>query len=444
MSGPRPISILGSTGSIGRATLSLARALPEKVKVVGLAAHSSVDVLARQILQFGPELVSVADPKRRDELLALLSDLSAKDRRNLGQAGDAAPKGAGPNGQAFKMPEILWGQAGIETVAAEGGAETVVSAVSGAAGLRPTWAALRAGTKVALANKESLVLGGEVLMNAGRQLLSPVDSEHSAIFQALGGTLEHPHLNRLVLTASGGPFFGWSREELASVTPEMALNHPTWSMGPKITCDSATMMNKGLEVIEARHLFNLSYDQIEVVVHRASLVHSLAGFVDGSLLAQLGPTDMRLAIAYALSHPERWPLLALGEKDSAKGESLGGQSEKTRPNPGEVEDFARYRPSRLPETLTFAQPDRKVFKALALAEAAGRVGGTATAILNGANEAAVEAFLAKELSFVGIADVVEETLEKNSAGRLLSIEDALAADAEARVVARELIRSRRN
>jgi 1-deoxy-D-xylulose-5-phosphate reductoisomerase len=313
----------------------------------------------------------------------------------------------------------------------------------GAAGLRPTWAAIEKGLTVALANKESLVLGGELIMKKVSSKLIPVDSEHSAIFQALGGKLRDPNLRRIILTASGGPFRGWSKQELQKVSREMALKHPTWSMGPKITCDSATMMNKGLEVIEAHHLFGLDYDQIEVLVHSASLVHSLAEFHDGSILAQIGPQDMRLALAYALSHPERWALLDLGKKAQGqeKPGELGGNPSISATNSGsQIDGFQNYAKVEIPGNLTFAKPDREVFKALDLAVRAGKAGGTSCAILNGANEEAVAAFLDGKLSFLAIAEVVERCLEKLSPKPLTSVDGALEADNEARIAAGEIIR----
>jgi 1-deoxy-D-xylulose-5-phosphate reductoisomerase len=315
----------------------------------------------------------------------------------------------------------LIGEEGLSTVAADSGADAVVSAVVGAIGIIPAMAVLARGLKLCLANKESLVLGGEILMDLAGDHLAPVDSEHSAIFQVLGGKLSHPALDRLILTASGGPFRGQNLVDLKKVTRESALRHPTWSMGPKITCDSATMMNKGLEVIEAHHLFGLSYDQIDVLVHPGSHVHSLAGFKDGSILAQLGPADMRLAISYALSHPDRWPLLDQGETNN---------------------DFANFKAPAIPNNLTFEEPDRKVFKALALAEAAGRVGGTAPAILNAANEVAVEAFLSGRISFIGIVDLVENVLSVLPAPPLRSLHEALYADAQARKTAKRLMAKR--
>ncbi|MDR1296231.1 MAG: 1-deoxy-D-xylulose-5-phosphate reductoisomerase [Deltaproteobacteria bacterium] len=421
MPSPLTIAVLGSTGSVGRSTLSLAAAFPEKIKVVALAARGGDPALLEsQIRRFRPEAAALSDPGALDTL-----------RRNL--AGLKRP------------PEMLAGEEGVVRLASRADAEVVVSAVVGAAGLRPTWAALKAGRRVALANKESLVLAGEILMKLAAGRLAPVDSEHSAIFQALDGRLNHPDLCRIILTASGGPFLGRTRGELRHVTPAEALRHPVWSMGPKISIDSATMMNKGLEVIEARHLFGLGYDRIEVVVHPAGLVHSLAGFKDGSLLAQLGPADMRLAIAYALSHPRRWRLLAAGEGDrlaavaalGGPGDEGGGGGPGAPGPPGP--DFSNFLPTALPGSLTFRPPDEETFGCLRLAREAGRTGGTAPAILNGANETAVEAFLAGKLSFLGIAEVVEKTLDKMEVRELGSVDDALEADAEARRIALGLV-----
>ncbi|MDR2385954.1 MAG: 1-deoxy-D-xylulose-5-phosphate reductoisomerase [Deltaproteobacteria bacterium] len=393
MTQPIKISILGATGSIGKATLDLVRAFPDKLEALGLAAKSSLEVLAEQIREFKPKVVSVGDQAARKKLLDLLD---------------------WPQSLAIKRPEILVGAEGLDLVASQSGAQTVISAVVGAAGLRPTYAALVKGLKVCLANKESLVLAGEILTQVAGDRLAPVDSEHSAIFQALGGRLDCLDLDRLILTASGGPFRGRSFDDLKKVTREQALNHPTWSMGPKVTCDSATMMNKGLEVIEAHHLFNLDYDQIEVLVHPLSYVHSLAGFKDGSILAQMGPTDMKLAIAYALSHPARWPLAQAALKQPS---------------------FEKFLNQAVPSPLTFEQVDRKVFRPLALAEMAGRLGGTAPATLNAANEVAVEAFLAGRLAFIEIFEVLERTLEALPVQKITNLDEALAADQRARIKA---------
>jgi 1-deoxy-D-xylulose-5-phosphate reductoisomerase len=323
-------------------------------------------------------------------------------------------------------PQVEIGPRGLELAATTG--DVVLSAVVGAAGLAPTWAAAVKGLKVALANKESLVMAGQILRPVLGDRLAPVDSEHSAIFQALGGTLEARGVRRLIITASGGPFRGWGPERLAAATPAMALAHPTWSMGPKISCDSATLMNKGLEVIEARHLFGIPYDNIEVLVQPGSLVHSIVEFVDGAQLAHMGPADMRLSIAYALSHPDRWPLLEARDLPGGSSDAAG------------LAGFSRYLPSEPRGPIAFEPPDRRSFPCLALAEAAGRAGGTAPATLNAANEVAVEAFLTGRLSFTGIPEVVDHCLQRLGAKPLARVEDALAADAEARPLAEARIR----
>lgn len=403
------LSVLGSTGSIGRSALSLARYLPERLKISALAAKSNVELLAAQVRLFNPSLVSVHGEDDRQRLFELL------------RPGEA--------------PQVEIGAEGLDLVAAASGADTVLSAIVGAAGLAPTWAAAKAGLKVALANKESLVLAGELLMPVLKGKVAPVDSEHSAIFQALGGRLGPGSLRRVILTASGGPFRGWGIEKLEKATPEMALKHPTWAMGPKISVDSATLMNKGLEIIEAHHLFGLDYDDIEVVVQPGSVIHSLAEFEDGSQLAQLGPADMRLAIAYALSHPDRWPLLRIKDRPPKRD-----GSEMVREAAG-LADFSRFKPFELSGSIPFEKPDLRNFPCLSLAEAAGRTGGTAPAVLNGANEAAVEAFLAGRLPFMKIAEVVGWCLDHLAPTALRSIEDALAVDAEARSLAKARIRT---
>jgi 1-deoxy-D-xylulose-5-phosphate reductoisomerase len=403
--GPVRLSVLGSTGSIGRSALSLALFMPERIKVAALAARGGGPALAAQIRLFRPGLVSVADEWQRVRLLGLLGDLANK-------------------------PDMVVGPEGLRQAAAESGAAAVLSAIVGAAGLPPTWAAVKKGLKVALANKESLVLAGDLIMEAAADgALAPVDSEHGAVFQALGGRLRSDDLRRVILTASGGPFRGWKKEDLERVTPRMALRHPTWAMGPKISCDSATLMNKGLEVIEAHHLFGLPYDRIGVAVQPASLVHSLAEFADGSVLAHLGPADMRLPIAYALSHPERWPLLDLAGR--------------TPPGPAEllaaagIGDFGSFTSAPLPDRVEFEPPDTAGFPCLELAVAAGRAGGTAPAVLNGANEEAVGAFLDGDLSFTGIPAMVGWCLERLPARPLKSVGDALDADREARIMVAE-------
>jgi len=300
---------------------------------------------------------------------------------------------------------------GNQEVASYSGCDFTVSAIVGAAGLLPTLAAIRAGKPVGLANKETLVMAGNLVMAEARQrgvMLLPIDSEHSAIFQALAAG-HREDVAKIILTASGGPFRKKHKEELGAVTREQALNHPNWAMGPKITIDSATLMNKGLEVIEARWLFDMAVDDIEVVIHPQSVVHSLVEYQDGSVMAQLGIPDMRIPIAYALSYPKRLPL--------------------------------QLSPLRLSQcsNLEFHAPDYECFPALGLAFSAIRSGGVAPAVLNGANEVAVAAFLAGRISFLAIAETVAETLERVHEGRDDSLEDILAADARARYVAEERI-----
>jgi 1-deoxy-D-xylulose-5-phosphate reductoisomerase len=274
---------------------------------------------------------------------------------------------------------------------------------------------------VALANKESLVMAGDFIMPAMARLIVPVDSEHSAVFQALGGTLDASGARLIILTASGGPFLEKSKDDLAQVTPEEALAHPSWNMGPKITVDSATLLNKGLEVIEARHLFQVPWERIKVLVHPQSVIHSMVEYEDGQILAQLGPADMRAALAYALGFPARWPLLGGG----------GGE-----PLPG-------YSPLAFDRDLSFAEPDRRRFPCLRLAEEAGRSGGGAPAVLNAAGEMAVEAFLRCEIGFTAIPRIISDCLQTLGATKLYRIEDALEEDLKARALALKLLRGMR-
>jgi len=372
------IAVLGSTGSIGRQTLEVAASNPGRVEVVALAAHSNAELLAEQARAFGVSHVALADESAAARFAGLVA------------AGD-------PFSGADAGPDAIEAMAG-----GTGGADLVLNALVGAAGLRATVAALRAGLTLALANKESLVVGGELVMGmvAPGKLL-PVDSEHSAIFQCLAGE-DSRDVARIWLTASGGPFRGWSREDLATVTAKQALAHPTWNMGPKITIDSATLMNKGLEVIEAHHLFGVAYDDIRVVVHPQSCVHSMVEYSDGSVLAHLGATDMRIPIQYALSHPRRWsaPLAPV--------------------------DFTKL------GALDFSAPDPDTFGCLKLAFAAGQAGGSVPAVLNAANEIAVAAFLAGECRFLDIEGVVSTVLSTHDRVALESIEHIEEIDAWAR------------
>jgi 1-deoxy-D-xylulose-5-phosphate reductoisomerase len=381
------LALLGSTGSIGEQTLAVVADFPDRFRVEALAAGHRVEKLAAQVRRHRPALVAVAEPEGAARLRGLLG------------------------GEA---PEILVGEEGLRAVATAP-ADTVVAGLVGAVGLEPTLAAVRAGRRVALANKEVLVMAGALVRReaarAGAELL-PVDSEHSAIFQALAGQ-RREDVGRLVLTASGGPFRTWSAERIARARVEEALAHPNWDMGPKITVDSASLMNKGLEVIEARWLFDVPPERVDVVVHPQSIVHSLVEFVDGSVLAQLGLPDMRVPIALALSWPERLPL-ELPRLDLA---ALG--------------------------RLDFEAPDTKRFPCLALAFEALRGPESAPAVLNAANEEAVAAFLAGRIAFPDIGAtngaVLEAFLAEGSASRVGSLEEVREADAWARRRAREAL-----
>jgi 1-deoxy-D-xylulose-5-phosphate reductoisomerase len=382
------LALLGSTGSIGEQTLDVVRALPGRFRVTALAAGRSVDKLAAQVRELRPELVSVADP-----------EVAAALRERLGPA----------------PVEIAVGAEGLERVATHP-ADLVVAGLVGAVGLRPTLAALAAGRDVALANKEVLVMAGALVMREARRQevrLLPVDSEHSAIFQALAGQ-RREDVARLILTASGGPFRTWPAARIARATRDEALRHPNWDMGPKITVDSASLMNKGLEVIEARWLFDVPPERVDVLVHPQSIVHSLVEFVDGQVLAQLGLPDMRGPIALALSWPERLPL-ELPRLDLA---ALG--------------------------SLAFEAPDYKRFPCLELAYAALSGGEAAPAVLNAANEVAVQAFLDGRVAFAAIAEtnrtVLDAFLGRAASGAGLSdLDDALEADAWARDRARRTL-----
>jgi len=382
------ISILGCTGSIGRQTLAVVEALAGEFRVVGLAAGSNIDELVGQIERHRPEVVSVATASLASELATRLRE-----------------KGIAP------LPAIHHGREGMLAVGTHGAAEIVVSAAVGVVGLEATYEAIKLGKVIALSNKEVLVAAGELVMAAveksGKELL-PVDSEHNAVHQCMrGGT--HAEVLRIVLTASGGPFRKTPLKDLANVTTEQALAHPNWRMGNRITIDSATMMNKGFEVIEARWLFGVRPDQIEVVVHPQSTIHSMVEYVDGSVLAQLGPTDMRMPIQYALTYPARV---------------------KT----DEVQlDWSKLK------RLDFETASTRRFPCLRLAREAMKKGGAWPCALNAADEVAVAAFLEGRLAFLGIAEVIERVLERTSKTKFGSMEDVLAADAEARRVAGEQV-----
>ncbi len=386
---PRTLTILGATGSIGKSTLDLIERHGDAFEVVALTAQCNVAALA-------------AAARRTRASLAVIGDSSLYDELKDALAGTSTRVAAGP-------------EAVVEAAAEP--ADCVMAAIVGAAGLQPTFEAVRQGRRLALANKECLVSAGDVFMSAvaaaGAELL-PVDSEHSAAFQALIGALPES-IERIVLTASGGPFRTWSREEMKVARPEQALRHPNWSMGAKITIDSATLMNKGLELIEAYHLFPVDADQLGVVVHPQSIIHCLVSYTDGSVIAQMAAPDMRTPIALALS----WPRRMMAPTQRLDLASIGN--------------------------LSFEAPDEARFPALTIARGALALGGTAPAILNAANEVAVEAFLAGRIGFLDIADIVAKSLEQGEARGLVqqatTLGEVLAADAEARLLARDLLRS---
>ncbi len=372
------ITILGATGSIGLRTLDLVSSFPEEFSVAGLAARGTkLELLADLCRKYSPRAVALLDAGAVDRLARLLP----------------APR-----------PELLGGPAGLVALTRDVEADTVVSALVGAAGLLPTMAAIRARRAVALANKETLVMAGSLMTAAARDLgvpLLPVDSEHSAVFQCLVGH-QKSDVHRILLTASGGPFREWPAAKMADVTVEDALRHPTWKMGPKITIDSATLMNKGLEVIEARWLFDVAPDQVQVVVHPQSIVHSMVEYIDGSVLAQLGVADMGVPILYALTYPER------------------------RPTPAARLDLARV------GALTFFDPDPVRFPCLRLARQALEQGGTAPVVLNAANEVAVAAFLDRRIRFMDIPRLIERALATVGGGPLDSIDQCVDVDSETR------------
>jgi 1-deoxy-D-xylulose-5-phosphate reductoisomerase len=376
------VSILGSTGSVGRSTLAVVDAFPEQLRVVGLAAGGNIDLLVEQVERYRPELVSVRSESDVARLRARVS----------------------------YPVEIVCGDEGASAVASMPSANAVIAAIVGAAGIPPVYAALRAGKRVGIANKEVLVAAGDVMMRTAREHggeILPVDSEHNAVHQAIRcGT--HAELERIILTASGGPFLHRDLATFDDISIEAALAHPTWKMGNKISIDSATMMNKGLEVIEAHHLFAMPADRIDILIHPQSIVHSMVEYVDGSIVAQLSTTDMKFPVQYALLYPERVPA-----------------------------PFARLDLARI-RTLDFFPVDPRRYPAVELAYEACRTGGSMPAVLNAANEIAVERFLAGELPFMAIVDMVQRVLEKH-AGQVRpigSVEDALAWDQWARNEAR--------
>ncbi len=380
----RKLAILGSTGSVGTQTLEVVELYPDHFSITVLTAGKNADLLIQQALKFKPSAIVVSDKSAFEKVKDALEG---------------------------KGIEVNFGEEALIDVVQRDDIDIVLTAVVGAVGLKPTVAAIEAGKDIALANKETLVVAGELITNLiekNNVKLLPVDSEHSAIFQCLAGEEENP-IEKIILTASGGPFRGMSRNDLISVTKVEALKHPNWSMGAKITIDSASLMNKGLEVIEAKWLFGLEADQVDVIIHRQSIVHSLVQFEDGSLKAQMGLPDMKLPIQYALTYPKRFK-----------------------------NDFPRFNFLDYP-TLTFEQPDMEVFKNLKLAYQALEAGGNAPCILNGANEVVVEAFLNDQVGFLEMSDIIEETLCQVKSQKTLSLEDYLQYDLESRTVARSLI-----
>lgn len=370
----KKISILGSTGSIGTQTLEVVE-YNKDIQVTALAAGSNIELLEKQIRKFHPSLVCVWDEKKALELKENIRDLNVK---------------------------VVSGMDGLIEAATEPEAEIVVTAVVGMIGIRPTIAAMEAGKDIALANKETLVTAGHIIMPLAEKKnvkILPVDSEHSAIFQSLNGESKK-EIHKILLTASGGPFRGWSKEQLKNVQVEDALKHPNWSMGRKITIDSSTMVNKGLEVMEARWLFGVEMDQVQVVIQPQSVIHSMVEFEDGAVIAQLGTPDMKLPIQYALYYPERRFL------------------------PGERLDFAKL------GQITFEAPDMEVFRGLKLAYEAGKRGGSLPTVYNAANEYAVGRFLKKEISYLTIIDMIEAAMEHHQVVENPDVSQILAAEQE--------------
>jgi 1-deoxy-D-xylulose-5-phosphate reductoisomerase len=386
----KKLCILGSTGSIGENTLDIVRQHPDLYRIVSLSAHTQIDKLAKQVLEFLPQLVVVANQALAQKISSLID---------------------------LNQTRVLWGEAGLLEAVLHPDVDTVMAAIVGAAGLLPTLESARSGKRVLLANKEALVMSGQLMMNAAKQhgaILLPIDSEHNAIFQCLSRSTEtHSDsgagVEELILTASGGPFLHVSVAELAQVTPDQACAHPNWVMGRKISVDSATMMNKGLELIEAMWLFNMPPEKIQVLIHPQSVIHSMVRYIDGSVLAQLGQPDMRTPIAFGLAWPNR----------TSSGVA-----------PLHLEELSQ---------LTFLKPDIKRFPALRLARDAAIARGTAPTILNAANEIAVASFLDNQIPFTWIDQVVEATLERLASVSADSIEIILMADQEARDLAKKEI-----
>lgn len=376
----KKISVLGSTGSIGSQTLEVAD-ITKEYEIETLSAHSNVALMEQQIRKYRPKKVSMTNEDAAKDLKVRVADTTT---------------------------QVLSGIEGVCECAAEDDVDTVVTAIVGIAGLKPTLSAISAGKRIALANKETLVTAGEIVKKSARENnveIIPVDSEHSAIFQSISN--QQKFLKKIIITASGGPFFGKDKDFLIGVTPEMALKHPNWSMGAKITIDSATLVNKGLEIIEAMHLFDIDVDNVEPIVHRESIVHSLVEFCDGSVIAQLGVPDMKLPISYALSYPERSVPVT------------------------EPLDLVKV------SKLSFYDIDHEAFPAVQLAKRAAKAGGVMCAVYNGANEAAVEKFLKGECNFAQITEFIEKAMQKAPVIERASLEDIVAADYLARKIVKE-------
>jgi len=383
------IAILGSTGSIGKTSLRLIKKNPERYKIVGLTAGRNVELLLEQVKEFRPKAISVLNMEDAERLRSILKD---------------------------EEVEVYYGQDGFIRIATMEEADIVISSIIGAAGLVPTFYAIKAGKDIALANKETMVMAGPLVLKEAEERnvsIFPVDSEHSAIFQSLQG---HPKtdVRRIILTASGGPFRKMSLKEMANVTPEQALKHPNWNMGKKITIDSATMMNKGLEVIEARWLFDMPAEKINILIHPQSIVHSMVEYKDGSIIAQLGIPDMTIPISYALSYPNH--------------------IENDLP-PLELEKIG---------TLSFEKPDLNRFRCIALAYEAISIGGSMPAVLNGANEVAVDAFLKREIGFLDIPAIIEKVMSIHEPFEIKSIDEVLEVDRWARNKAIDFIKEIRD
>lgn len=379
----KKIVIFGSTGSIGVNTLKVIEENPERYEILGLAAHKNISVLEQQARKFNPKIVSLYNDEAADELQKRLIDLNI---------------------------EVWRGLQGSVQLATHPGADLIVSAIVGAAGLIPTYAAIKARKRVALANKETLVMAGELIAREADCLNSiiPIDSEHNALFQSMVG-VERKYLKRIILTASGGPFRHYTAADMEKVSRAEALKHPNWTMGEKITIDSATLMNKGFEVIEAHWLFGIPQERIEVAIHHQSIVHSMVEFIDGSVIAHLGIPDMRIPIAYALSYPER----LTNQLPPLDIVQVGG--------------------------LTFEKPDSNLFPCLRYAYSALEIGDTMPAVLNAANEVAVQGFLTNAIKFLDIPRVIEETMNRHSPFPVLSLEDVLMADQWGREMAASLL-----